>query len=222
MILVIRAAIIALSLALCTDCATARPKLATGTITVAPPAPDLSGVLSIMGATGMAQACPIAADKALTAGHVAKEIQLVGTPTPIPYIWESSGHLGLLGDRQTTVWDRFRDLAYVTPYQSTFPRWYTIAHDAPKPGDKVRFRGFDFRRKRDAFAPRDFQAIVLRVVNGHVIFSPPGVHGTSGSCVLNEAGEVVAINSFGADMEDRNTVGGAVGVWGDLLELGTS
>jgi hypothetical protein len=62
---------------------------------------------------------------------------------------------------------------------------------------------------------------VIRVRNGHVIYFPPGVPGTSGSCVLNEAGEVVAINTFGRDLDDQSVVGGGVGVWGDLLELGS-
>lgn len=181
---------------------------------------DLDGVLSLMGTGGMAQACPIAADRALTASHVVVEQWFDGSETIAPYTWEALGVLGLLGSRKTTTWDLFRDLAYVQPWHSEFPRWYPIAKDPPKPGDHVRFRGWDFRKKRDAFATRKFDAKVIRVPNGHVIFEPPGVPGTSGSCVLNDAGELIAIQSFGHPLEDKSTVDGAVGVWGSLLLLG--
>ena len=214
--LLLRFAIALLTFSTCSACAsTPKAQLATGTIIVAAPAPDLSGVLALLGGEGsMAQACPIRPDLALTNSHV------VGKDYT-RYTWESRGRLGLLGSPKTTERDLFRDLARVAPWRdSSFPYWYPIAHDAPKPGDKVVFRGWDFRKRKDAFAPRDFESTVIRVFNGHVVYYPPGVPGTSGSCVLNERGEVVAINAFGRELEDANTVGGAVGVWGDLLELG--
>lgn len=226
MTLILRLAVIALSLVTCDACATTRPRAEvtpapTGSVSVAMPGTDLGGVLSLIGEKNMAQACPVSADRALTNGHVAKEEPVLGgEPVPLPYIWESMGQVGLLGSRETTAWDRFRDLAYVQAYHSTFPRWYPIAKEAPKPGDRVRFIGWDFRKRKDAYGPREFAATVIRVRNAHVIFTPPGVPGTSGSCVLNDRGEVVAINAFGKDLDDTNTVGGAIGVWGNLLELG--
>ena len=218
MTLLIRLTIIALSMAACADCATGHPKLASGSVV----AGNLEGVVSLMGERSMAQACPIAPDLALTNGHVVKDQSwLDGSVSIAPYIWEGSGQTGIVGAPGTTRWDTFRDLAYVTPYKGTFPRWYQIAKDAPKPGDHLRFIGWDFRKRRDAFAPRTFDATVIRVRNGHVIFYPPGVPGTSGSCVLNDRGEVVAVQAFGQPLEDKTTVDGAVGVWGDLLALGT-
>ena len=179
---------------------------------VAPP--DLSGVLSLIGQTSMAQACPIAPDRALTSAHVVGDYDR--------FIWSAQGQQGLLGAPSTTIKDRFRDLAVVAPYRGAFPRAYVLASAAPAPGARVWFAGFDFRRKRDAFAQRIFAAEVIRVFNGHVVYSPAGVPGTSGSCVLNVAGEVVAINMGGKDTNDNQMVGIAVGVWGELLRLGES
>lgn len=203
----------ALCLASSSACA-AKARPITGTVSVAPQGPDLSGVLALMGDGGMAQACPIAPDAALTNAHVVgKDYER--------FIWESRGRIGLLGAPSSTIKDRFRDLARVAPQDgTTFPHWYAVAKEAPKAGDKVRFRGWDFRKRRDAFAARDFDSVVLRVVNGHVIYHPPGVRGTSGSCVLNAGGEVVAVNAFGHSTEDQSEVGGGVGVWGELLDLG--
>lgn len=226
--LVLRLAIAALSVLTCCSCCAKTPPRISGTVTVAPPAADLSaadlsGVVSLIGGKGeMAQGCPIAPDKALTNAHVVGDF--------VRYTWEmcpagvqSSGPgctLGLLGEPKTTVKDLFRDLGYVVPYKGTFPRWYRIAQEQPQPGDKVKFRGWDFRKRKDAFAPRDFEATVIRIRNGHVIYWPPGVQGTSGSCVLNARNEVVGINAFGHGLEDSSTAGGAVGVWPPLLELG--
>ena len=133
----------------------------------------------------------------------------------------SRGVMGLLGSPKTTERDLFRDLARVAPWgDATFPHWYPLAKLPPQVGDRVRFRGWDFRRRKDAFAPRDFDATVIRVRSGLVLFYPPGVPGTSGSCVLNAAGEVVAIQAFGKPLDDQSEIGGGIGVWGSLLEMG--
>ena len=214
MTILIRLAIVAISITSCCSCAAKAPRI-TGTVTVTPQAPDLSGVLSLSGKRAFAQACPIGPGLALTNAHV------IGDEKYHRYIWESRGSVGLLGSPRTTEYDHFRDLARVAPWREPqFPKWYDIATAAPVPGDKVHFRGWDFRKRKDAFAARDFEATVIRVRNAHVYYYPPGVEGTSGSCVLNAAGEVVAINVLGMATEDNNGVGGGVGVWGDLLQLG--
>ena len=174
--------------------------------------PNLDGVLSLIGLRSLAHACPIGPSKALTNAHVIGDYDR--------YVWESLGHVGLLGAPRTTEKDLFRDLGYVAPWRGAFPTWYRVSKDAPKPGDRLWFLGWDFRKRKDAFAPRVFQSEVLRVRNGHVIMTPAGVPGTSGSCVLNQHGEVVAINSAGMELEDKSQVGIAVGVWGDLLDIG--
>lgn len=178
------------------------------------PTPNLDGVLSLMGPRSMAHACPIGPNRALTNGHV------IGHDWE-RFIWESDGHLGLLGAPSTTEKDRFRDLGTVRPWGGqTFPRWYAVAKQPPQVGDRVYFRAYDFRRKKDAFAPVVVATTVVRVLNGHVIYSPAGTPGSSGSCVLNQAGEVVAINAAGMELGDKNVVGIAVGIWEPLLGLG--
>jgi hypothetical protein len=205
-----------------TGCASRAPRV-TGTIQVAP-APDLSGVLRVVGLRGIAHACPVAPDKALTNVHVVGEYY-----DSRPFIWSTDTADGLLGNvpvglfwatNRTTEGDAFRDLARVAPFRSTFPRWYPIATAAPIPGETVWFVGYDWRRKNDAFARRVFKSKVLRAVSGHLIYAPAGTPGSSGSCVLNAAGQVVAINAAGMGTDDKGEVGIGVGVWGSLLGLG--
>lgn len=214
--LLIRLIVIGISLASCSACAAKAPRV-TGSVSVARQKPDLSGVLALIGGKGnMAHACPIGPALALTSAHVVGEDYR-------RYIWDSQGQIGLLGSPRTTERDLFRDLARVAPWggsTTTFPSWYPLAKEAPQPGDKVHYRGWNFRRRKDAFAALDFESTVIRIRGGHVVYWPPGVPGTSGSCVLNAAGEVVAVNAFGQDLEDESKIGGAPGVWGDLLQLG--
>ena len=63
------------------------------------------------------------------------------------------------------------------------------------------------------------EAKVVRIVALHVLFVPSGQPGSSGSCVVNEAGEVVAINEGGYTADDGGDAGLAVGVWGNLWRM---
>jgi hypothetical protein len=66
------------------------------------------------------------------------------------------------------------------------------------------------------FQPRIIRAKVLRVVAGHVVYEPGGQPGSSGSCVLNAQGQLVAINAFsGMDASS----GAGVGVWEGIWQL---
>jgi hypothetical protein len=116
--------------------------------------------------------------------------------------------------------DEYRDLAYVSPATAQrFPQWYPIAVVPPKVGDKVYFLGYDFKNPDSAFSPKRFKGAVTRIFNGNLVFDPAGKPGTSGSCILNEKGEVIAINQGGKETDNQETAGIGVGVWGDWLRL---
>lgn len=210
-------------LLLLTGCATARPPQATGLVTVAPPAPDLTGVLALVGKDAFAHACPIAADLALTNGHVVDGISLIGERPIHPLMWESRGVLGVLGGEGLTERNPFRDLAFVRPSEGEFPKFYVVAKEPPAVGERVWFLGYDFRKRKAVLAPRVFDAEVVRVRVGHIAFYRAGVKGSSGSCVLNARDEVVAVNQALIQTEDDAELSGiGVGVWAGLLDLGRS
>lgn len=197
-----------------------RPPAIVGSVEVAPATPDLSGVIAMVGLMTLAHGCPIAPDEALTNVHVAG---IDFDKDAKPYMWEARGVIGLLGGRDLTKRNKFRDLAHVRPYKSEFPMFYPIASKAPEVGEKVWFLGYDWRKRRDAFSPRTFSAEVIRVRAGHLVFYRPGVAGSSGSCVVNAQGEAVAVNQGGHPIDDglSEGVGFAVGIWPPLLELGS-
>lgn len=176
-------------------------------------APDLSGVLRLSGTSSSAHACPISMNLALTSKHV-----VMAYSEMIWGINDGEKHSGIVKSEWA---DAFRDLAHIVPISAQrFPRWYPIAEKAPSVGDKVYFLGFDFSNKKDAFAPKEFRGTVTRLFNGTLIFDPAGKPGSSGSCVLNEAGEVVAINQGAQEVADKSDVVGlAVAVWGQWLNL---
>jgi S1-C subfamily serine protease len=175
-------------------------------------APDLSGVLRLTNGTSLAHACPISMDRALTNRHVVS-----GASEWVWGIDDGERYHGLVDFAAS---DEFRDLAVVKPITvMRFPRWYTISKTAPAIGERIYFIGYDWRSHKEAFAPKVFDAKVTRLVNGQLIFDSPGKPGSSGSCILNEAGEVVAINQGAKDTENSSLAGLGVGVWGSWLRL---
>ena len=184
-----------------------------------PATADTAGILRLMGRSGVAHACPVSAVLAYTNAHVVIDDE-DKTDSRQPYVWSAMDVTGLLRPVEA---DRYRDLAKVVPADGAkFPRWYPVAKQEPKPGDRVVMIGFEFRNKKQAFAERVFAARVIRVVAGHLIYEPAGVPGTSGSCVLLEAtGELVAINKGAKGVGHADElVGVGVGAWGSLLQLG--
>lgn len=175
-------------------------------------APDLSGVLRLSNGNNLAHACPISMDKALTNRHV--------TSAGNQWIWGVGDAEQFRGIAETGEASNFRDLGSVHPVTAQrFPQWYPVAKTAPKAGDRIYFVGYDWRKGNDGFSPRTFEAKVLRIFNGQLVFKSAGAPGSSGSCILNEAGETVAINQGGKEMEDKQEDGIGVGVWGDWLTL---
>lgn len=193
-------------------CASSQPRQTSGDVSAGPFVPDLTGVLRIVGngPNGQmftAHACPLGSGIALTNTHVTSAGALQ---------WDAAGASGPLDI--VTLSDRYRDLAAVRPLYGSFPRTYQVAKDPPEVGERLWFVGYDYRKPKDAYKPRVFVVEVVNVFAGIVLYSPTGLRGSSGSCVLNARGEVVAINRGGGDLDDGNVIGMGIGVWGDRVK----
>lgn len=175
------------------------------------------GSLRLIGRFNAGHACAIAPRVALTNGHIVDLRPFDAGISPYPFAWsDGSGAAGFLVPTRGGL-ERGRDLAAVEPYgEGSFPHYLPLASAAPKPGDRVFFLGYDWSNRKKAMGDEVVEAKVTRVVALHVVFIPSGQPGSSGSCVVNEAGEVVAINEGGYPSDDGETVGIAIGVYGGL------
>lgn len=189
-------------------CATAPARPAAVAQTAPSPRPNTDAVLRLVGRFGAAHACPISDRLALTSAHVAQTDAWQAYPLKFS---DGAGHEGELSLR-AAEWSR--DLALM---ESSVPleRWYPIAAEAPKVGERLYALGFDMRRRRDALGPRLFELSLLRVVARNLVAEPTITQGTSGSCVLNSAGAVVAVISWSLPTEDLDSAAVAVGVYGE-------
>lgn len=161
-----------------------------------------------------ASACPISAEYALTAKHVAEDRD--------SYLSEPKPSVGWFEDRQGNTGvieavDRYRgvDLALM---RGDFKSWVSIATEFPKPGDTVYWVEFNFDNEKDAYAWKDREATVTVVKARHIQFRPKANPGASGSCLLNQNGELVGIVIRGISTKDGGMIGQAVGTVGFSLE----
>ena len=77
-------------------------------------------------------------------------------------------------------------------------------------GERVYWFEYDFRTRKNALRARRRFATVLRVVAQHYILDDMPIAGASGSCLLNEQGQVVGLVVAGFDTDDKLGVGAAV------------
>lgn len=152
------------------------------------PGPDMRAVLALVGRFMLAHACPVSATEALTCGHVVDPRPFDQGVGLSPYWWSNERGDGGNVTPQSVVAQA--DLALLS---GSFPNWYERATAAPAVGDRVWFVGYELNGRR-FLEPRIIEARVQRVVANHVVYSPGGQPGSSGSCVLNERAEVVAIH----------------------------
>jgi hypothetical protein len=204
----------ALALAVMTGCASAPKKAAT---VFAPPA-DTDAVLGLIGRIGgMAHACPIAADRFITAAHVIDPRPLDNSAPLVGLTY--SDNRGSSGVLLPATASRAWDLGFGEP-DPHFTKWYKIAEKAPEPGEKLWLRAWDFSSRDSAFDEPILEVTVLRVKAGYIIASEQIPAGTSGGCVLNAKSEVVGIVSFGMGVGPKlEQVAGIVSVYGDWLPL---
>jgi hypothetical protein len=176
------------------------------------------GSLRLVGRFSSAHACPISPRVALTNAHVIDVRPFDESVKPFPFAWsDGTGASGFLVPLEL---ERARDLARVQPLRESdvFPSPLSVASVPPKAGDRVWLLGFSWKNRKSALEDDVIEARVARVVASHVIFTPAGRPGSSVSCVVNEWGEVVAINEGGYETDD-GAAGLAVGVWGNLHRM---
>lgn len=179
----------------------------------------LKGSLRLIGRFASGHACPIEPRVALTNGHVVDMRPFDRDVAAFPYAWsDGTGASGFLVQLEL---ERGRDLARVQPLREgdVFPHPLRIAANPPQAGDRLLLLGYDWRNRKSALADDVIEVRVTRIVALHVIFTPSGRPGSSGSCLVNEAGEVVAINEGGYDTDANEVAGLAVGVWGNLWRM---
>lgn len=209
----------AILLGLLTACASA-PRATTGMTTaggkdrIEGGRPDTSGILRFVGRFNLAHGCPVG-DVVLTAAHVIDPRPFEPDVPLLPYRYsDGAGNAGVVAPVST---ERCADLGVMAVRPGSVVRPYPRAAAEPRPGDRVWYVGYDWSGKKRAFAEKVYHAEVIRVVAGHLVLDEAGDVGSSGSCVLNQAGEVVAINTWGRQVGMGDEVEGVVGIWGDWL-----
>lgn len=136
-----------------------------------------TGVVPVKSSAGSGHICPVGPYFALTADHVFPASGLIRFKRGwlVRYNWDSA--LDLAGGM--LKWERFGS-------------WFTISKRVPRVGGVVRIIGYDNIRRR---TQRVVRARVTEVGGGIMEFDLSPGPGSSGSCILDEAGEVVGINT---------------------------
>lgn len=178
------------------------------------------GTLTIVTPAGPAHGCAVSYDGRtviLTARHVVDPRPLDRSATVFGIAW--SDQLGGEGLAKSIYIDPYRDLAVLEIVRGTPGLVRTLAEAAPKPGDLTWSLGYDFSSRRRAFGPKVSRASVIREFAGCLVLDASAGPGVSGSCVIDAAGAVVAVDAWGISVGfgDRERVGVVVGVWGDWI-----
>jgi hypothetical protein len=176
-------------------------------------APNLAGIVGVSGRFGMAHVCPVAADLAVTNAHV---IDPFPTHSNMPLVglrWDGGWLTPLAASSD-------EDLALVTPRGDTrFSTWYPVAENPPTAGEQLWWQGFDWRSPGRSLQRMTFSGRVAAVSAGAISLDSETPSGSSGSCVLNSDGEVVAVIAWAKEMENGSSSTFAVSVWGSWFNM---
>lgn len=181
------------------------------TATVAGADHPQSPVLAVSGRFGHAQACAIGPELVLTAAHVHDMRPFDQSVPPYPLRFEASD--GTVGILHPIAVDVASDLALSRP-SVTLTHFSPLAERAPEVGDELHWEGYDWRKRSNVAALRQFTGRVARIRAGTIWLEKDTPGGSSGSCVQTEKGEVVGIISIGMTTEDLREAAGAVAVFG--------
>jgi hypothetical protein len=97
-------------------------------------------------------------------------------------------------DSRIAFVDPVVDLAYLKPPDDLAVPYYEVAAQPARIGDKLWFVGYDWKNADVAFHRDIIESKMTMFTAGKIVYKPGGEGGSSGSCILNEAGEVVGIN----------------------------
>lgn len=152
--------------------------------------PDTSRVVPVHHKNGVGQLCPVTARRAWTAHHVSSRATRLEGRVPVYMVLDIDGEPVTA---QQYEHDMRRDLAWVEIEPGyEFEGFYKVSEVIPVEGDPVWIVGYDFH---DGLKEEVVQATVLNVRGGMLYYDETPGPGSSGSCILNQAGEVVGINT---------------------------
>ncbi len=158
----------------------------------------------------MGSACPIAPNLALTAAHVIDPAPLNKDAPLVSGFW-SNPNIGAAGSFTNPVLLFGADIALI---EGDFKEFFPIAKEAPKLGDILMIQGFDWRKRARIFAPRIWKVKAQYRAGRMLSISENPEIGSSGTCVLNEASEVVGIMVWNMKADDDNRAGIIVLIYG--------
>lgn len=161
------------------------------------------GIVRVMSRWGMGHACPVSADRLLTAAHVADRGGWHGAVA-----W--SDMAGNEGRAEPLSRGEPRDILALRVTSGRPGVVFPIAKEAPAVDSVVYIVGYS-EPTGNILKVKTVQAKVLGRSAGHLFYSKSPGPGSSGSCVLNASREVVAIN---VGIIEASGHGTGVAVWG--------
>lgn len=172
---------------------------------------DSATVPGVVKRDGLGSICPTGPREAYTAYHVVLQTR-PGAVYFVPILWATADAYGsaypLYGDSR-------RDLAVLLS-DTDFPSYFHRSAAAPAIGDELTVVGYDWAKNG---IPRKAKKIkVLSVFGGSITVDGTAGPGSSGSCLINSAGEAVGIHHWAFTDSKLNT-GVAAAIWGAWGEI---